>query len=168
VNTSPSIDDMLEGVITAISTDIVPSLSDPKAHATAAMMQSLLQTVRQVLPNYVANLVDEHNDMTRVLREVAAAMDGVSGDVAGRFAERGTTLGQWHDRPTPADPAELTAAHRELTESLAASMRDLDELQRAGLSQADEALQIIRGHLGSRYLRDVATVTVGGGMVGRG
>ena len=49
MNTSPSIDQMLEGVLISISTDIIPNLLNPKAHASAQMMQSVIQGVRQLL-----------------------------------------------------------------------------------------------------------------------
>ena len=75
---------MLEGVIISISTDIVPNLVNPKAHATAQMMQSILQGVRQLLPVYDQYLAEEHNQMLGVLREVAATI----GDSAGPAAER--------------------------------------------------------------------------------
>lgn len=168
MNTAPSIDDILEGLIIAIADDIIPDLTSLKAHATAQMMQAMLQGLRQVLPVYETYLVDEHNDMTRVLRDVAATIADTSGPAADRIRERATTMGTWADRPAPADCDELTAAHRSLGDALATTMVDLDELQRDGCTAADDALGIVRGHLGPRYLRDTLTFAVGGGMVGRG
>ncbi len=168
MNTSPSIDDLLAGVIVAIETDIVPELQTMKGHATAQMMQSLLQGVRQLLPVYDRYVVDEHNAMTGVLKDMAAALDGVDGDAADRIRERAATLGAWPDRPTPHDQAEVVAAHRALNQALSDSMRDLDELQRDGIDAADTALDVMRGHLGPRYVRDTRTFCLDGGMLGRG
>jgi len=168
MNTTPSIDDLLEGLIFAISDDIIPSLGDAKAYATAAMMQSVLQEIRQLLPVFDAYLVDEHNGMTRTLRDAAAALGDASGEAADHVRERASTLGQWSDLPAPPDREATTAAHRALGEALVATMLDLDVLQRASDTRADAALDVVRGHFGPRYLRDVATVLVGAGMLGRG
>lgn len=167
-STAPTADDILEGVILAIETDIVPALANPKAHATAAMIQALLQSLRQQLPVVDGYMVEEHNDMLRVLRETAAALGDISSPAADRIRDRADTLGAGPDRPPLPDLDELRAAHRELGQALEADMLDLDELQRAGETRADEALQVIRAHLAPRYLRDVATVAVGAGMLGRG
>ena len=88
---------MLEGVIISISTDIVPNLVNPKAHASAQMMQSILQGIRQLLPVYDQYLAEEHNQMMDVLSDVAATI----GDLAGPAADR--------SRPATA-PATATAA----------------------------------------------------------
>jgi len=95
MNTVPSVDDLLEGFIIAINNEIMPFLNNPKAVATAAMMQSLLQEVRQVFS-------------------------------------------------------------------------DLDVLQRAGETKADEALLRLREFLMPTIVNHVAATSVGGGMVGRG
>ena len=168
MNTSPSVDDILEGLIIAIGEDIIPDLTSLKAHATAQMMQSLLQGLRQVLPVQEEYLVDEHNDMTRVLREVAATIGDAEGTAAGRIRERAETLGSWPDRPAPPDRSELESAHRALGDALTATLLDLDALQQSGSAVADQALGVLRGHLGPRYVRDTVTFTVGGGMLGRG
>jgi hypothetical protein len=47
-------------------------------------------------------------------------------------------------------------------------MTDLDVLQRAGNTRADTALQSIRAHILPRIVRDVETLTIAGGMAGRG
>ena len=60
------------------------------------------------------------------------------------------------------------AAHLELGRAIEASFLDLDELQRAGVASADDALDVVRAHLGQRYVRDAETVVVGDGFVGRG
>ena len=168
MNTSPSIDDLLAGVIIAIETDIVPELQTMKGHATAQMMQSLLQGVRQLLPVYDACLTDEHNAMTAVLRDGAAAIDGATGEAADRIRERAATLGRWPDRPAPPDRADVVEAHRALGQALTDTLRDLDELQSAEVAGADTALDVLRGHMGPRYVRDTLTFCIDGGMLGRG
>ena len=60
------------------------------------------------------------------------------------------------------------AAHRALGLALQDDMIDLDELQRAGDTDADVALDVIRAHLGPRLVRDVQTFLVGDALVGRG
>lgn len=168
MNTSPSIDDLLAGVIQALGDEVLPALTDAKAQATAAMSQSLLQTVRQLLPVYDRCLVEEHNDMIQVLRDTAGALDGVDADAARRISDLAGTEGARESIPAPPDRDTVIAGHRALTTALGTVIRDLDELQRAGVDQADEALNVVRTHLGPRYLRDAATVTVQGGMIGRG
>ena len=168
MNTSPSIDDMLAGVIMGIDDDLLPALSNPKAQATAVMMQSILQGVRQLLPVHDAHLVDEHNAMTTVLRDAASSLGDVTGPAADRVRERASTLGQLDDLPPVLDRDAVSQTHRELGHALEATMVDLDELQRAGETAADDALQVVRVHLAPRFLRDVGTFSVGEGFVGRG
>lgn len=168
MNTQPSIDDLLAGIIIAISDEIIPNLANAKAYATASMMQSVLQEIRQLVPVYETYLVDEHNDMTRVLRETAAVLGSPTGAEATRIHERAATLGQRADLPTPLDPAVLASAHRELGTALVDTIVDLDVLQRAGQASADAALDIVRAHLGPRYVRDAQTIVAGSGMLGRG
>ena len=67
---------MLEGVLISISTDIIPNVVNPKAHASAQMMQSIIQGVRQLLPVYDQYLAEEHNQMMELLRDLAAQLDG--------------------------------------------------------------------------------------------
>lgn len=159
---------MLEGVIISISTDIVPNLVNPKAHASAQMMQSILQGVRQLLPVYDQYLAEEHNEMMEVLRDVAATIGESSGQAADRVRDRAATLGQGDDVPIPLDRDAVMAAHRALGLALQANMIDLDELQGAGDTEANAALDIIRGHMGPRVVRDVQTFLVGEAMLGRG
>ena len=132
------------------------------------MSQSLLQTVRQLLPVYDQCLVEEHNDMIRVLHDASVALAGVDAEAAHRIAALAATEGSRDEIPAPPDRDTVIAGHRALTTALGDVVRDLDELQRAGVAQADEALTVVRAHLGPRYLRDAATVTVEGGMIGRG
>lgn len=166
--TSPSIDDMLEGVVVALETDILPNLENPKAQASAQMMQSLLEGVRQLLPVYESSLVAEHNSMNEALRNAAAALASIEGPAADRVRERAATLGSAEDLPAPADPAATVAAHRARTEAVRDSLYDLDELQRDGVSEADESLTVFRAMLTPHYLHYMGTFPMQGGMLGRG
>ncbi|MGA1570217.1 MAG: hypothetical protein ACO38K_11185 [Ilumatobacteraceae bacterium] len=56
--TSPTIDQILEGVIISLADDIMPSIDNPKAAANCLMVQSLLQGVRQLLTVIDDQLVD--------------------------------------------------------------------------------------------------------------
>ncbi len=166
--TTPSPDDLLEGVIISLQNDVMPALNNPRAQATVGMMQAILQQVRQTLPHYQEYLVEEHNGMTRVMRDVAAAIGPVAGAEADRIRERANSLGGREPFPTPIDPAVVADGSKLLNQGILDTMRDLDVLQRAGVKEADEALDIVRTHLGPRYARDCATLLVGAGMVGRG
>lgn len=159
---------MLEGVLISISTDILPNVVNPKAAASAQMMQSVIQGIRQLLPVYDQYLAEEHNQMLAVLRDVADAIGGSSAAAADRIRERAATLGQADEIPIPIGRDVLMAAHRELGFALQESMIDLDELQRAGDADADAGLEMIRSHLGPRVMRDVQTFLVGDALVGRG
>ena len=168
MNTAPSIDQMLEGVLISISSDIIPNLVSPKAHASAQMMQSIIQGIRQLLPVYDQYLAEEHNEMMEVLRRVADTIDGSTGSAADRIRERASTLGAGDEVPIPLEREVVMAAHRELGFSLQATMIDLDKLQREGNADADAALDVVRGHLGPRLVRDVQTFLVGDALLGRG
>ena len=159
---------MLEGVLISISTDIIPNVVNPKAHASAQMMQSIIQGIRQLLPVYDQYLAEEHNQMMEVLRDVAGAIDGSSGAAADRIRERAATLGQRDELPIPMNRDDVMAAHRQLGVALQDSMIDLDELQRSGDSDADAGLEAIREHMGPRIMRDVQTFLVGDALLGRG
>ncbi len=168
--TSPDPDVILEGLIHALQDEILPAVATPKAAATAVMMQAVLQQLRQTLPGYLGLLVEEHNEMTRVLRATAAALDGVDGAAADRVRTRAAAE-QVPDLPAPVSEADAMAAHRRLGAALEAMLLDLDELQRAGgpgAAAADAALLVLRTHWGPRYRRDVARATVGAGFIGRG
>lgn len=159
---------MLEGVLISISTDIIPNVVNPKAHASAQMMQSIIQGIRQLLPVYDQLLAEEHNEMMEVLRDVAARLDDSSGEVVERIRLRATTLGAGDEVPVPLDRDTVMASHRELGFALQATVADLDDLQRDGNSDADAGLEILRGHMGPRLVRDVQTFLVGDALVGRG
>lgn len=166
--TNPTVDDLLEGFIAALQNEIMPFVDSPKAQAMCQMLQSLIQEVRQVLPVYDTYIADEHNEMTKVLRDVAAALGSVSGPEADRIRQRAATLGAKADVPMPTDQEPIRVAHRELGFALQDCITDLDVLQRAGHSEGDVALQAIRSHLMTRVVRDTETITVGSGMAGRG
>lgn len=164
--TSPTIDQILEGVIISLADDIMPSIENPKAAANCLMVQSLLQGVRQLLTVIDDQLVDEHNDMIAVLRRSAEALTDNSA-AAQRMRERTESVCDRDPLPAPMDRAAALAAHNELTHAIEESMRDLDEMLTAGDNSAHDALLIIREHLGQRYLRDVTSIQVGEGFIGR-
>lgn len=168
MNTVPTVDDLLEGFIIALNNEIMPFLNNPKAVATAAMMQSLLQEIRQVLPVFDRTIAEEHNQMTQTLRDVAALLHGVGGEEADRIRSRASTLGALTDVPVPADQAPVREAHQKLGYALQDTISDLDVLQRAGETRADEALTRLRMFLMPTIVNHVAAISVGGGMVGRG
>ena len=171
MNNSPSVDDLLEGVIVGIQNELMPYLSNDRALASGAMMQSLLQMVRQLLPVRLGYVIDEHNDMTRVLCSVAEHLVTVSGPEADRARERASTLGQQADLPAAPDQAAINDAHLELSRALEATIADLDVIQRGGgpaAVAADGALDEVRAHLAPRYLRDSVTIQAGDGFLGRG
>ncbi len=165
---SPDVDQYLEGLIFAINDEILPELTTAKAQTTAVMMQAVLQQLRQTVPVYLGYLVDEHNAMLGVLRAAAAALGAADGPEADRIRERAAGLGAAAPLPTPPAYDEVIAAHRALGQALVDNARDLDVLQRAGDTRADEALTVLRAHWGPRYARDLATITVGSGFLGRG
>ena len=171
MNANPGIDGLLEGVIVGLANEIIPFLNNEKAVASAAMMQSILQGVRQIAPIYLPILVEEHNDMTVTLCNAAAALEGVSGPEADRVRERAKTLGHIPDLPGPVAIDSTVRAHTELSRALEANIGDLDVLQRAGgpdAAAAGQSLNAIRTHLAPRYLRDHLSITVPGGFLGRG
>ena len=128
MNTSPSIDDLLAGVIQALGDEVLPALTDAKAQATAAMSQSLLQTVRQLLPVFDQCLVEEHNDMIEVLQNASAALDGVDADAARRIGELAASEGARETIPAPPDRDAVIAGHRALTTALGDVIRESVEL----------------------------------------
>jgi hypothetical protein len=168
MNTVPTVDQLLEGFIVSLQQEIIPFLGNPKAVATAMMMQSLLQEVRQVLPVFDGLIASEHNQMTATLREAAALLGSVTGPEADRIRDRAATLGALADVPAPADQTPVREAHQKLGFALQDTIIDLDVLQRAGHAEADAALTRVREYLMPAIVNHVGTITVGGGMVGRG
>ena len=170
MNTSPGIDGLLEGVVLGIGNELMPYLSNEKAQASAAMMQSILQAVRQIIPMFDAALIDEHNAMTVTLRTAAECLAAVTGEEADAVRARASSIGQRADYPAPPDREEVVRAHTDLGRAVEASILDLDVIQREGGAPgaaADEALAVIRAHLAPRYLRDFQAITVGAGFLGR-
>jgi hypothetical protein len=168
MNTVPTIDDLLEGFIISLNNEIMPFLNNPKAVATAAMMQSLLQEVRQVLPIFDVAIAQEHNQMTRTLRDVAAVLGDATGPEAENIRNRASTLGAQSDVAIPTDQASVRTAHAVLGYALQDTITDLDVLQRAGNTNADAALNTLRSFLMPTIVNHVSAISVGGGMVGRG
>jgi len=166
--TKPLVDDLLEGLVIALENEIIPNITSPKAQSTGLMMQSIIQEIRQILPVFDTYIAIEHNQMTQVLRDMSAALDGVNGPEADRIRDRATTLGARADVLVPQDQNPIRESHRELGYALQDNMTDLDVLQRAGEAKADASLQILRSHLMPRIVRDVETLTVGAGVAGRG
>jgi hypothetical protein len=68
----------------------------------------------------------------------------------------------------PVDQAPVREAHARLGYGLQETIADLDVLQRAGHASADAALQRLREYLMPTILNNIAAISVGGGMVGRG
>lgn len=168
MNTTPTIDDILEGLIVALNNEIIPHLSNAKSVATAMMMQSLIQQVRQVMPMLDASIATEHNEMTRTLRDVAELLGDVEGPEADRIRERASSLGAIADVSIPADQAPVRQAHAQLGYGLQDTITDLDVLQRAGHATADAALQRVREFLMPTIMQNIAAISIGGGMIGRG
>lgn len=166
--TNPSPVDLLEGVLVALQTDILPSVNNEKAQVVTVMMQAVVQQVRQLIPVYLQTLATEHNQMVRVFRDMAAIIGESAGPEADRMRERGTTLGTKDTyEPMPA-MEDVMAAHRALSEALVDSVRDLDVMATNGSEAAEQALQRMRAHLGPRGVTDFSTYVVGAGMAGRG
>jgi hypothetical protein len=168
MNTTPSIDDLLEGLIVALQNEIIPHLSNAKSVATAMMMQSLIQQVRQVLPMLDASIAHEHNEMTRTLREVAALLGDVPGPEADRIRARAASLGSLANVAVPADQTPVREAHAQLGYGLQDTISDLDVLQRGGHASADVALNRVREFLMPTIMQNIAAISIGGGMIGRG
>lgn len=101
-------------------------------------------------------------------RDVAALLHGVTGEEADRIRGRASTLGALTDVPVPADQQPVRDAHQKLGYALQDTISDLDVLQRAGETRADEALTRLRMFLMPTIVNHVAAISVGGGMVGRG
>ena len=166
--TSPSIDDMIEGVIIAIGNEMLPYLDNERAQATAVMAQSVLQGVRQLLEVQDEHLALDHNEMTAALRGAAEALGDVEGSVADRVRGRAATLGAAPDVGPPPDREAIIEQHRALGSAMEACLIDLDELQREGVKSADAAVDALRTAMAARYQRYVPAVMVGEGMIGRG
>ena len=73
--TTPSPDDMIEGVIAALQNEILPFVTNPKAQAAVLISQAILQMARQSMAAHDAQIAER-----AVLQR---ACDGA--DVAGRL-----------------------------------------------------------------------------------
>jgi hypothetical protein len=167
--TSPSTQELIEGIIVALNNDVVPDLRSDKAQTAIGMIQVLLQCIAQKTPVEQQAMAAEHNAMTAVLRDVGELAGGKGLAASGRIRERAVTLGGRPDMPAIPSYAEIWAAHLELSKALTATLDDIDELLRAGPNPAAEAaLTRLRVHLGPRTAQEFATYVVGAGMVGRG
>jgi len=91
--TTPSIQDMVEGIVVSLNADILPELQSQKAQTCAIMMQTLLQCIAQLAPVQQQLMAAEHNEMTATLRDVAAIVGESGGPEAERIRERAQTLG---------------------------------------------------------------------------
>ncbi|MCE2735881.1 MAG: hypothetical protein LW600_05245 [Ilumatobacteraceae bacterium] len=138
MNTTPSIDDLLEGLIVGLQNEIIPHLSNAKSVATAMMMQSL------------------------------TLLGDVPGPEADRIRARAASLGSLADVAIPADQAPVREAHAQLGYGLQDTISDLDVLQRGGHATADAALNRVREFLMPTIMQNIAAISIGGGMIGRG
>lgn len=166
--TSPSIADVIDGVIASLNRDVIPELQSQKAVVAVIMMQTLLEGVKQRVPVEQQTMAAEHNQMTAVFRQMAQTIDGAAGPEADRVRERATTFGAYADLPQLPAFDDLTRAYRELSQGLVDSLEDLDVLIRNGNEEAETALQQMRTYLGPRTVADFTTYFVGAGMAGRG
>lgn len=166
--TSPSTDDLLEGVIIALERDILPECQSQKAQVAVIMAQAVLQMARQMIPVQLQYLCEEHNQMTALFREIGELIGETPGPEADRLRELAAKYGSRPDFPVIPSTEEAMAGHRELTQGLVDAMRNLDVLIAQGNENAREALMRFRAHYGPRVARDFATMVVGAGMAGRG
>lgn len=166
--TTPSADDVLEGVIYTLQTDILPNVVTEKAQVEVVMIQAMLQMVRQVIPVFQQNVARECNEMHALYRDMGAIIGESAGEEADRMRARARDFGQRTDFPVIPSYEALVAEHNELSQGLVDCVRDLDAMARAGNEVAEKALQRMRAHLGPRILSDFGTMVVGAGMAGRG
>jgi len=166
--TTPSIQDMVEGIVVSLNADILPELQSQKAQTCAIMMQTLLQCIAQLAPVQQQLMAAEHNEMTATLRDVAAIVGESGGPEAERIRERAQTLGARPDTAPIPSYDEIATDHRELSQGLIETLDDLDGLIRGGNSTGEAALARLRQHLGPRTMQEYGTFVVGQGMAGRG
>ncbi|MCZ2107997.1 MAG: hypothetical protein LC118_00235 [Dehalococcoidia bacterium] len=166
--TSPSIAEVIDGVIASLNRDVMPELQSQKAAVAVIMMQTLLEGVKQRVPIEQQMMAAEHNQMTAVYREMAQSIGSATGPEAERIRARAATLGAYPDLPQIPAFDDLARAYRELSQGLVDSLDDLDRLIRAGNAGAEAALEQMRTYLGPRTIADFTTYFVGAGMAGRG
>ncbi len=166
--TTPSVADMIDGVIASLMRDVMPELTSQKAVVALVMAKSLLEGIKQRVPLEQQLMASEHNQMTALYRQMARIVDSFPGDAAERIRERAATLGALADLPVIPNFDDLTAAYRTLSQGLVETLEDLDALIRGGSAEAEEALQEMRTYLGPRTISEFTTYFVGAGMAGRG
>ncbi|MBI5948299.1 MAG: hypothetical protein HY875_09185 [Chloroflexi bacterium] len=166
--TKPTSSDMIEGVMTALAKDVLPELTSERAQVVVIMAQGVLQAVRQRIEVEQQAMAAEHNDMTALFREMAAALGETPGAEADRMRARARELGGQDDMPQVPSFATINGSYRELSQGLVDSMPDLDALIRAGNPGAEKALAKAREYMGKRVAGDFATNVAGVGMAGRG
>ena len=166
--TSPSIAEVIDGVIASLNRDVIPELQSQKAVVAVIMMQTLLEGVKQRVPIEQQTMAAEHNQMTALFRQMAETIGDAPGPEAARIRQRASTFGSYADLPQlPAFDA-LTGAYRDLSQGLVETLEDIDHLIRNGNDDAETALQQMRAYLGPRTIADFTTYVVGAGMAGRG
>ncbi|MGE5596383.1 MAG: hypothetical protein ACM3S1_10175 [Hyphomicrobiales bacterium] len=165
---SPSVDDVLEGVIAALQTDVLPECTSEKSQLTVVMAQAVLTMLRQMVPVQQQYMAQEHNEMAATHRDIAAIIGDTPGPEADRIRERAEKYGSRPDFPAIPPFEAIAEGHRELTQGLVDTVRDLDTLIRAGNPKAEEALLRFRAAMGPRIARDFGTMVIGAGMAGRG
>jgi hypothetical protein len=168
VFTSPTTDDLIEGVIIALQQDILPECTSQKAQVSVVMAEATLQMVRRMIPVQLQYLCEEHNQMAALFREIGDLIGETPGPEADRIRELAQKFGARAEFPTVPPSEEVVAGHRDLTQGLVEVMRDLDALICQGSDAAEEALGRFRAHAGPRIARDFGTLVVGAGMAGRG
>jgi hypothetical protein len=77
-------------------------------------------------------------------------------------------LGSLADVAVPADQTPVREAHARLGYGLQDTISDLDVLQRGGHATADAALNRVREFLMPTIMQNIAAISIGGGMIGRG
>jgi hypothetical protein len=167
--TRPTIVEVIEGVMTSLVQDLGPELQTTQAKIRLQLNQTLLQCVIQRIQQEPQLMVTEHNEMTALYRALADRLRDSQGEAAVRIRERSEQLGKQADLPAPLAQTELAKAHSNLTAELVKTLGDLDELIRTGDASAADGLQLVRGHLALRSLRDFQALMVNqGALVGRG
>lgn len=166
--TSPSVAEIIDGVIVALNKDVMPQLQSQKAVVSLVMAQALLEQVKQRVPLEQQIMAAEHNQMTALYRQMAQTLSGAQGTAAERIRARAAELGAREDLPALPAFDDLARAYRELSAGLVATLEDLDALIQAGEPGGEEALTQMRGYIGPRTIADFTTYIVGAGMAGRG
>ncbi len=166
--TSPSTDDLLEGVIIALERDIMPECTSQRAQVAVVMAQAVLQMARQMIPVQLQYMCEEHNQMAALFREIGELIGESPGPEADRLRELAAKYGSRPAFPVIPSTQEVVEGHKELTQGLVDAIRDLDVLIAQGNENARQALLRFRENFGPRVARDFATMVVGAGLAGRG